>query len=117
MITNDIDADLPHRVIYFQCGKYTTRVFGNKEQAERFASSYSGATIQLASEQPNYPKSGRKLMDNAQAGERIPCSCGKGNRLRSEEHCYKCRATYHPRPGREQELKNKRRNAWGAVKK
>lgn len=80
----------PHRVIYLHCGRYTTRVFGDALVAKSFASDYPGATIQPASEAPNYPNRPNKLMDNARMGERVPCKCGKGNRLRSQEHCYLC---------------------------
>ncbi len=89
-MNDNANADKPHRVIYFHCGKPTTRVFGNLEQAEGFASNYSGATIQLASEKPIYPSASWKFMDNSKAGERVPCKCGKGNRLRSQEFCHKC---------------------------
>ena len=84
------NENVPHRVIYLHCGRYTTRVFGSENEASIFASGLVGATIQPASEPPNYPSASRKLMDNARMGERIPCKCGKGNRLRSERHCIKC---------------------------
>jgi hypothetical protein len=82
--------NVPHRVIYLHCGRYTTRVFGSENEASIFASGLAGATIQPASETPIYPGASRKLMDNSKVNERVPCKCGKGNRLRYEEHCLKC---------------------------
>ena len=83
---------LPHRVIYMAIGKFTTRVFGNYEQAKKFAEDKKNVTIQLASEIPNIKPATNHL--NRREALRNPCKCGKHNKLKSEELCYICSGAF-----------------------
>lgn len=82
----------PHRVVYLQFGKYTTKVFPNLEKALNFAESQKEAAVQPASEKPNIQRACNKLTRNA-GMKRVPCSCGKRNRLSSEQYCVICSAS------------------------
>ena len=58
------ELDQPHRVIYKFKGRFTTKVFPNKEQALEFAHTQVDASVQLASEKPNIPKHRSELCKN-----------------------------------------------------